>query len=450
MQSEPLRTAQSGDNPLKRRTFLRASATATTGLAGLLLARTAPLMAQERELKLLTWSHFVPTSDEELKRQLEEFGALAGVKVRMDRVAHLQLPAIMASEVQGQKGHDLTIAGDANPHLYSKHLVNLDDLHDKIGRRAGGYTNPILGKGRDGHYRALPWYFITGPLALRTDLIAELGENLPETWDDVHRIGKKLKAKGHPLGFPLSHGGDSNGTVRAIIWSWGGKLVEDDSKTIAFNSKETVEALKFIKALYQDCMEEDILAWDDRNNNVCLNSGRCSMILNPISAYNSARQDNAMIPGTQRPIHTVINHILPPIGPAGRHCPAAHVAIGIWRWSQVQEVAKEFLEWHFQPEQQEKFLTASHGYNQPFLKAFSMHPIYASNPKYYFAPYISNYIHAIGWPGVPTAAAQAVADQFIIPDAAASHATDRATAEEAAKKAEFQIKRIYRRHARGA
>ena len=120
MQSEWLHTIRSDENPLKRRAFLRASTATTAGLAGILLAKTAPLMAQERELKLLTWSHFVPTSDAELKRQLEEFGAMTGVKVRMDRVAHLQLPAIMASEVQGQKGHDITIAADANPHLYSR------------------------------------------------------------------------------------------------------------------------------------------------------------------------------------------------------------------------------------------------------------------------------------------------------------------------------------------
>ena len=81
-----------------------------------------------------------------------------------------------------------------------------------------------------------------------------------------------------------------------------------------------------------------------------------------------------MIPGTERPIHTVINHIMPPKGPAGRHGPAGHIGIGIWKWSKVQELAKEFFEWHFEKEQQEKFLTASHGYNQPFLKAFSMHP----------------------------------------------------------------------------
>jgi hypothetical protein len=69
---------------------------ASTGLASILLTKTAPAVAQDRELKLLTWSHFVPSSDEELQRQLEEFGKMAGIRVRMDRVAHLQLPAIMA------------------------------------------------------------------------------------------------------------------------------------------------------------------------------------------------------------------------------------------------------------------------------------------------------------------------------------------------------------------
>jgi multiple sugar transport system substrate-binding protein len=435
------------NSTLDRRTFLRSSATATVGLTGILLARTPPAFAQERELKLLTWSHFVPSSDKELFRQLQEFGKMAGVKVRMDRVAHLQLPAVIASEVQGQKGHDLVILRVAQPHLYAKHLINLDDLHDKIGRRAGGWTDMVIGKGPDGHYRAIVWYFISFPIALRTDLIAEIGENLPDTWEDVHRIGKKLKAKGHPLGIQLAHSSDSNHILRGIIWSWGGKLVEADGKTVAINSKETIEAYKFVKALYQDAMEEEVLAWDDRNNNVCLDSGKCSMILNPISAYNSARKDNALIPGTNRPIHQVINHILPPRGPAGRHMSGAYNNIGIWKWSPVKEIAKEFIDWHFQKEQQEKYLLASKGYNQPLLRAFSMHPIYASNPKFYFAPYIAWYTHGAGWPGPPNAAAEVVWEQYIIPDTAAACATGRMTAEEAVKKAEFQIKRLYRRYA---
>src|ERR671925_2230975 len=111
---------------MSRRTLLSTAMGASAGLAGMLLTKTAPAIAQERELKLLTTSHFVPTSDAELQRQLEEFGTMAGIAVRMDRVAHLQLPAILAGEVQGQNGHDITIASGGNPDLYAKYLVPLD------------------------------------------------------------------------------------------------------------------------------------------------------------------------------------------------------------------------------------------------------------------------------------------------------------------------------------
>jgi ABC-type glycerol-3-phosphate transport system substrate-binding protein len=133
----------------------------------------------------------------------------------MDKVAHLQMPAVIASEVQGQKGHDLIgLTRFAMPNLYAKHLVQLDDLVEKIGRAGGGWTNNEVGKGSDGQYRAIPWFFVSFPLALRTDLIAELGEELPDTWEDVHRIGK-IKAKGIP-GIQLSHREDANIFARII------------------------------------------------------------------------------------------------------------------------------------------------------------------------------------------------------------------------------------------
>jgi len=407
-------------------------------------------VAQERELKLLTFAHFVPSSDDELQRQLEEFGKQAGVKVRMDKVAHLQIPAVLASEVQGQKGHDVIgLSRFAMPNLYAKHLVKLDDLVEKIGRENGGLVNKEVGKGGDGQYRGVPWFYVSFPIAVRTDLLAELGEELPDTWDDVHRLGKLLKAKGHPVGIQLSHSEDANHILRGILWSYGGKEVEKDGKTVAINSKETVEAYKFIKALYTDTMENEVLAWDDRNNNVCLNSGKCGMILNPISSYISARKDKALIPGTQRPIHLVINHVLPPKGPAGRHMSAAPTYLGVWEFSPLKEVAKEFITYHFKTENYEKHLVASEGYNQSFMGNFTLHPVYASNLKYYFHPYIASYSHAPGWPGSPTAAAEVVWDKFIIPDTMAACATGKQTAEQAVQAAEQEMKRIYQRHAEG-
>lgn len=433
-----------------RREFLGNSAAMGGGMAAILATGMAPAIASERELRMLVWSHFVPASDDELEAQFKEFGKQNNVKVRMDRVAHLQLPAVLAGEVQGQKGHDIVNVSNSNPHLYSNHLEDIDDVFERIGSAGGGWTTATMGKGEDGAQKALPWYFISFPLVYRKDLLEQVGEKVPDTWEDVHRVGMKMKKMGHPLGIQLGHSADANWINRGILWSHGAKLVEDDSRTVAVNSKETVEAFKFVRSLYKDCMEKEVLAWDDRNNNVCIISGKCGMIFNPISAYRAAVRNNAVIPGTDTPIAPQITHAIPPQGPGGRHMAASFIGVGVWKFAKEKQLAKEFLEFHFQKDNQEKLLIASKGYNQPVLKQFANHEIYNSEDVYKFATEIGLYTHSLGWPGVPTAASQTVYDQYLLPDTLAECATDRLSPEDAVKKLEKQMKRIYKRFNRRA
>ena len=72
MQALPKTMRSTLGTDLTRRRFLRTSVTTSAGLTGILLTQTPPAHAQERELKLLTFAHFVPTSDEELQRQLTQ------------------------------------------------------------------------------------------------------------------------------------------------------------------------------------------------------------------------------------------------------------------------------------------------------------------------------------------------------------------------------------------
>jgi multiple sugar transport system substrate-binding protein len=51
------------------------------------------------------------------------------------------------------------------------------------------------------------------------------------------------------------------------LWSWGGKEVEADGKTVVLNSQETVESVKFATGLWKDSCDEGGLAWDDTSNN---------------------------------------------------------------------------------------------------------------------------------------------------------------------------------------
>ena len=84
---------------VSRRRFLSTSAVA--GLSLTALGR-APAYAQKRELSFLSWNHFVPAADDELRKQAEAFGKVAGATVRVDTIAHLQLPAKRAVEADGK------------------------------------------------------------------------------------------------------------------------------------------------------------------------------------------------------------------------------------------------------------------------------------------------------------------------------------------------------------
>src|SRR2546425_11276199 len=77
---------------VNRRQFLKTTAGAAAGLSGLAAVRV-PAFAQKRELTFLSWNHFVPASDDELRQQAEEVGKQAGGTVRVGTIPHPQLPA---------------------------------------------------------------------------------------------------------------------------------------------------------------------------------------------------------------------------------------------------------------------------------------------------------------------------------------------------------------------
>src|ERR1044071_6044776 len=118
-----------------RRQFLRTSAVAA---AWLTVERT-PAYAQKRELTFLSWNHFVPASDDELRKQAEAFGKQVGATVRVDTIAHLQLPAKRAAEAQSQSGHALLLTGGAGPFLFENQLADVADLVDELGKKYGGW-----------------------------------------------------------------------------------------------------------------------------------------------------------------------------------------------------------------------------------------------------------------------------------------------------------------------
>src|SRR5260370_16432475 len=91
---------------IPRRRFLRTAAGATAGMASWLALGKPPAYAQKRELTFLSWNHFVPAADDELRKQAEAFGKANNCTVRVDTIAHLHMPPQLPPHAQSQPAPD--------------------------------------------------------------------------------------------------------------------------------------------------------------------------------------------------------------------------------------------------------------------------------------------------------------------------------------------------------
>ena len=402
---------------MKRREFMQVSASGLAGMAGILALRQAPASAQQRELTMLTWSHFVPASDEKLREQAAAFSKQRGVKVQVDTIAHLQLPSKLASEVQTQSGHDIVYLQRSQTYLFKRHLVPLDELAESLGNTHGGWYDFARDYSYvDGRWVALWWFFVTFPGLYNKKHFDEAGLPTPDTWDDLLKAGRVLKKRGHPVGIAISHCNDANTTFWSILWSHGGKVVEADGKTVAMRSPEMRATLEYYKALYDEAMTNEVLSWDDASNNRCVVSGHCSWIHNPISAYETARSKNM-------PIHHDIFLHSTPAGPAGRYWGIGGGTLAIWSFSKQIDLAKEFLAYLMAEENYSAWIVASDGFNHPALRSYEHHPIWQQNPKFTFLPKEGQYGRPRGWPAKPNELIQIIEDSFILPDMVAKAVT---------------------------
>jgi multiple sugar transport system substrate-binding protein len=420
-----------------RRRFLHISLGAAAGFTAILGAGTAPAIhAQPREITLLSPTHFVAASDRKLRELAQRFTKDTKIRVTINHIANPQLPAKLAAEVQMQSGHDLIDLRMHLPIYHEHHLVDLTDVVVPLAERNGGLygfcAEAALVQGR---WRAMPWHHRSFPGSYNKRYFDQVGEKAPETWDNLLQAGRKLKAYGYPVGIAISQTYDATSTLSAIMWCYGAKTVEADGKTVAINSKETEAAIEYVRQLYTDAMEPEVLLWDDNSNNRLLLSGRGSWIHNPHSHYLLAKEKQMLI------AEQIYFH-LSPRGPAGRHTPTVVRSLGIWKFSKNIDAAKEFIKFHFSGENYSDFISASECFNAPVYKSMEDHPAWKTDAKYEAIKESGKFGHLYGWPAPGDEKSQQVTYAFVIPNMFAKAVTSAST-NEAIAWAEGEIRRIY-------
>jgi multiple sugar transport system substrate-binding protein len=433
-----------------RRTFLKSAGVtgAALGLEGILAARRAPAYAQGTRLHIVRWVDFIPEADVELKRQAPEASKALGAEVTFEFINANDLQPRITAAIQSGSGADIIQMLWNWPHLYANGLVDVSDVADSIGKSQGGFYEVFNATAKvNGRWLAVPHGVGANAIAYRRSWLNEIGvKEFPKTWDEYREVGKKLKAKGHPIGQALGHSfGDPPTFAYPLLWDFGGAEVDKSGKKVVINSKGAIESVKFMQAFWKDACDEGGLAWDDTNNNRAFHAGEISATLNGASIYIVAKRQKDKIKDEKgEPLVQDIEHeALMPKGPAGQFALYAAFQHAVMKYSKNQKLAKDFLKWLHAKANYEKWFEVNEGYSVGCTKSWEEHPMWAKidRPLQVFrrAARASN---MLGYPGPASAKATESYTKYIIVDMYAK-AVQGTSAEDAVKWAEGELKKIY-------
>ncbi|MGH9005507.1 MAG: ABC transporter substrate-binding protein, partial [Acidimicrobiia bacterium] len=202
------------------------------------------------------------------------------------------------SQIAAGSGHDLIQHISAIPQFEPSVLDMIDvvsEAENRYGKmldvaRASSF-NPNTEK-----YFAYAPGWAPDPGNYRRSLWEAVGlPDGPSSWDDLLEGGKEIReSQGVQLGIGMSQEIDSNMAGLALMWSFGGS-VQDADENVVLNSPETVAAVEYMAELFGGAMTDEVFAWNAASNNQGLASGSLSYILNSISAYRTAQEQNPVV-----------------------------------------------------------------------------------------------------------------------------------------------------------
>jgi multiple sugar transport system substrate-binding protein len=432
---------------ITRRQFFKISAT------GAVIAGSGTLMfprygaAKPKTLKILQWVHFVPGYDKWFNENyVKEWGAKNDTQVIVDNIGLAGLNARGAAEVSAKKGHDLFMYLWPKPDM-EEQVIDHREIYEECAKNVGkpidlairSTYNPKTEK-----YYGFSDSFVPDPVNYRKDLWDSVGM-YPDSWDDVRIGGAKIKKKhGNPVGIGLASEIDTNMAMRAIMYAFGSS-VQDEEGNLVLNSKETLEAIKYVMALYKECMTDEVFTWDASSNNRFMISGKGSLALNAISITRTAEKS---APDMEKNIW-LAKACKGPVRRMGlEHVMNVYV---IWKFAENVDGAKKFLV-DYVSSFRDAFL-ASEYYNFPCfaktvpdLKELVAHDKKAQPPdKYKVLEDVLDWATNVGFPGYANAAIDEIFSTWIISTMFARVAAGQMGPQEAINAADKKCQAIFKK-----
>lgn len=433
-------------NITRREVLGYGAAALAVGGAGIPTARAqAPNLPIENgaTLRVLRPARFVEPDEVLFRENTQRFTQATGVQVRVDFVGWEDLRPQTAVTANTGAGPDVVIGWPDDPHIFADKLIEISDVAEYLGQKYGGwmtYARVIGRKQGTNNWLAVPFGGSGGPLIYRQSAVREAGfESVPTDLPGFLRLCQALRRNNKPPGFALGNAvGDGNAFSNWMLWAHGGYLVDEQGR-VAINRRETIEALRYVRELYQTFVPGTI-SWLDPSNNRAYAAGECWLTQNGVSLYFALKND----PNT-RSVAEDTNHTDLPRGVAPSP-PNAPLAISgmVFRHTRFPNAAKEYIRFMMEREQYDRWLVGSSGYWAHPLQAYGESEVWKSDPKILVFKETMNREFWNGYKGPLSQASGSVTAEYILVQMFASAASGQASPEDAAREAERRTRRFYR------
>jgi multiple sugar transport system substrate-binding protein len=424
------------------------------GTTAAVLATTAPWWLVRRahaarQHKLVVWNTtaLAPQVDKIMQEQCYAYAKQAGIKdseIDYSIVGSAQiLPKLVAALEAGTPPdiarHDAWVSS-----LYRSqgHLLEVTDLVQKMQRVPGGLF-PIFDEVmHQGKSYVVPQSISPSPLVTRMDLLAAAKVEPPKTWDEFIEVCKKLQQPPKLTGYGMCLGltGDTNGNVLSVIWSFGGKLVEADNKTVALHSPGTVKAVQLIADMYlkHKIIPKGTISWDNTSNNKAYQSKQVIFVQNATSIY-------AYLADSDKELYNNTGLLPMPAGPAGAFATLGTTYWMLFKHNPYPEVARGLVEHWMAPENLRVVIEEGDGrwgppYKGMYDSDFWKRPVFT-----HWRGMLENGRH-IASPGTAHPAVGEVAHTYVIGRMMHRVLVENWEAEKAVEEAHKKVVEIYARH----
>lgn len=391
----------------------------------------------------MRWKNFVPGFETWFNETfVREWGAENDTEVIVDNVGLGEINGLAAAQAEAREGHDLVLFLAPRAAL-EDHVLDHGEVfaecESRYGKPAELATRSCLNP-KSGKYHGFAESYAPTVLTYRKDLWDAVGQ-APASWDSIRKGGRAIKLlHGAPVGISIGPEHNSEHSLRALMSAFGAS-VQDADGHVAIKSPETLEAIRFCKALFEEAMTPDVLAWGPPSNNRFMLAGSGSLTLDTMSTIRAAENKGL-------PVEPHLALALLPAGPVARAGPAFAVnTYVIWRFARNIEGAKKFLV-DYIGRFQEGFITSG----------FQNMPIYPgsvpdferlvgapSNPpgRYKLLADLPGTMTNLGSPGFANAAIDEVFNHGVVAAMFARAVTGVATPEDTLDQAEKSIRPIF-------